>query len=80
MTRRCIPKRVIGWFARRGRPFKTPLVAGHFKTVTWYKPDPEYVDSRLTEIDKKNVQLILSLESRLRPKKDEQPDAFYGKA
>jgi hypothetical protein len=67
-------------FARRGRPFKTPLVAGHFKTVSWYKPDPAYQDSRLTEIDKKNVQLILSLEQKLRPKKDEAPDAFYGKA
>ncbi|MBK7860920.1 MAG: YARHG domain-containing protein [Archangiaceae bacterium] len=65
-------------FARRGRPFKTPLVQGHFKTVTWYRADPAYKDSRLTDIDKKNVQLILSLEKRLRPPKDEEaPDAFY---
>ncbi len=65
-------------FARRGRPFKTPLVQGHFATVTWYKPDPAYKDSRLTEVDKKNVQLILSLEKKLRPPKEEEPpDAFY---
>jgi hypothetical protein len=65
-------------FARRGRPFKTPLVQGHFKTVTWYRPDPMYKDSQLTEVDKKNVQLILSLEKKLRPPKDdERPDAFY---
>lgn len=68
-------------FARRGRPFKTPLVQGHFATVTWYKPDPAYKDSRLTEVDKKNVQLILSLEKKLRPPKEEEPpDAFYGAA
>lgn len=65
-------------FARRGRPFKTPLVQGHFKTVTWYKPDAAYKDARLTEVDKKNVQLILSLEKKLRPPKEEEPpDAFY---
>ncbi|MBL8955956.1 MAG: YARHG domain-containing protein [Myxococcaceae bacterium] len=64
-------------FARRGRPFKTPLVQGHFKTVAWYKADAEYKDARLTAIDKKNVQLILSLENKLRPPKDEPPDAFY---
>ena len=65
-------------FARRGRPFKTPLVQGHFKTVTWYKADPAYKDARLTDVDKKNVQLILSLEKKLRPPKEEEPpDAFY---
>jgi hypothetical protein len=53
-------------FARRGRPFKTPLVQGFFNTVAWYKSDPEYTDARLTEIDKKNVQLIASLEQRLK--------------
>lgn len=67
-------------FARRGRPFKTPMVQGHFATVTWYKPDPAYKDSRLTEVDKKNVQLIASLEQKLRPPKEEPPDQFYGAA
>ena len=65
-------------FARRGRPFKTPLVQGHFSTVAWYKPDPDYKDARLTEVDKKNVQLIASLEKKLRPPKEEEaPDEFY---
>lgn len=68
-------------FARRGRPFKTPLVQAHFATVAWYRADPAYKDSRLTEIDKKNVQLILSLEKKLRPPKEEEPpDAFIGAA
>lgn len=65
-------------FARRGRPFKTPLVQGHFKTVLWYQADPAYTDARLTDVDKKNVQLILSLEKKLkRDKVDETPDRFY---
>jgi hypothetical protein len=69
-------------FARRGRPFKTPLVQGHFKTVLWYQADAKYDDTRLTEVDKKNVQLILSLEKKLNraSKPDESPDKFYGKA
>jgi hypothetical protein len=69
-------------FARRGRPFKTPLVQGHFKTVLWYQADPKYADSRLTEVDKKNVQLILSLEKKLNraAQPEEPPDKFYMKA
>ncbi|MBI5481424.1 MAG: YARHG domain-containing protein [Deltaproteobacteria bacterium] len=66
-------------FARHGRPFTTDLVKGHFKTVTWYAPDEKYADARLTDIDKKNVKLILSLEDKLkRPApKDERPDGWY---
>jgi hypothetical protein len=69
-------------FARRGRPFKTPLVQGHFKTVLWYAADPKYADARLTELDKKNVQLILSLEKKLNraAQPDEPPDKFYMRA
>jgi hypothetical protein len=53
-------------FARRGRPFETPLVKGHFKTVPWYQPDPKYSDKRLSDVDKKNVKLIQSLEKDLK--------------
>lgn len=53
-------------YARHGRPFETPLVQGHFKTVQWYTPDPKYADSALTPVDKKNVKLIQSLEQQLK--------------
>lgn len=53
-------------FARKGRPFETPLVKGHFKTVQWYAPNPKYADSMLTDVDKKNVKLIQSLERELK--------------
>lgn len=53
-------------FARKGRAFETPLVKGHFKTVQWYAPNPKYSDASLTDIDKKNVKLIQSLEKQLK--------------
>ncbi|MEW5741851.1 MAG: YARHG domain-containing protein [Myxococcota bacterium] len=69
-------------FARRGRPFTTELMKGHFKTVTWYQADEKYSDARLTPTDKKNVKLILSLETKLqRPvRADAPPDGWYGAA
>ncbi|MBM4782591.1 MAG: YARHG domain-containing protein [Archangiaceae bacterium] len=53
-------------FARKGRPFETPLVKGHFKTVAWYEVNPKYSDKLLTDVDKKNVKLIQSLEKQLK--------------
>lgn len=53
-------------FARKGRPFETPLVKGHFKTVEWYAPNPKYADALLTDVDKKNVKLIQSVERELK--------------
>jgi len=53
-------------FARKGRPFETPLVKGHFKTVQWYAPNPKYSDKLLSDVDKKNVKLIQSLERELK--------------
>jgi len=53
-------------FARRGRAFETPLVKGHFTTIKWYAIDPKYTDAKLTDVDKKNVKLIQSLEKQLK--------------
>ena len=57
-------------FARKGRPFETPLVKGHFKTVQWYVADAKYSDKLLTDVDKKNVKLIQSLERELKREAD----------
>lgn len=64
-------------FARRGRPFTTDDMKGHFSTVAWYRADPKYTDARLTAIDKKNVQLIKSLEDSLHVK---ETPRWYGAA
>jgi YARHG domain len=52
-------------YARRGRPFKSDLLKGYFSAVDWYKPDPTYTDARLTALDKRNINVILSVENSL---------------
>ncbi len=63
-------------FARRGRAFETPLVKGHFTTISWYAADPKYSDARLTAVDKKNIKLIQSLERQL--KRADEPNIMMG--
>ncbi len=73
-------------FARRGRPFVTPMLKAHFATVGWYHPDDTYADARLTPVDKKNIALVLSLERQLNRGKKKAPadetnkEAWYGAA
>jgi hypothetical protein len=52
-------------YARRGRPFKSPVLRKHFAHMPWYKEDPAYTDKRLTKNDLRNVKLILSVEQEL---------------
>jgi hypothetical protein len=52
-------------YARRGRPFNSALLQNYFQSVDWYKPDPKYTDARLTPLDKRNINVILSLENSL---------------
>jgi dipeptidyl aminopeptidase/acylaminoacyl peptidase len=52
-------------YARRGRPFKSPLLGGYFKRMEWYKADPTYTDARLTPLDKKNIKIVRSVEDQL---------------
>jgi hypothetical protein len=52
-------------YARRGRPFKSDLIRAYFEAVDWYKADPKYTDARLTDLDKRNINVILSVENEL---------------
>ena len=52
-------------YARRGRPFNSDLLHSYFQAVDWYKPDPKYTDARLTALDKRNINLVLSVENSL---------------
>lgn len=52
-------------YARRGRPFHSDLLRAYFRAVDWYKPDPSYTDDRLTAIDKRNINIVLSVENSL---------------
>jgi len=49
-------------YARRGRAFKSQLLAEYFSRMEWYQPDAAYTDSRLSEIDQRNIKLIRSVE------------------
>ena len=52
-------------YARRGRPFHSQLIKAYFDAVEWYKADPAYTDARLTAIDQRNINVILSVENSL---------------
>jgi WD40 repeat protein len=49
-------------YARRGRPFRSPLLRAYFERLDWYKADPAYTDDRLTPVDRRNIKLVMSAE------------------
>jgi hypothetical protein len=52
-------------FARRGRPFKDPLLREYFGRMDWYKADPRYSDKRLTRQDHRNLKVIQTVEAEV---------------
>lgn len=52
-------------YARHGRPFKSEVLHEYFTTLDWYQPDEKYTDGRLSAVDRKNVQLIQSVENEI---------------
>ncbi|MES2641727.1 MAG: YARHG domain-containing protein [Myxococcota bacterium] len=52
-------------YARHGRPFKSEVLQAYFFNKAWYEPLESYDDGVLTEVDKRNVQLVQSMEDRL---------------
>jgi hypothetical protein len=52
-------------YARHGRPFQSLVLQQYFGNMEWYKPDPAYSDSRLSALDKRNVQVIRSVEDSI---------------
>ena len=52
-------------YARRGRPFKSPIVHEHFRGMKWYQENSSYTDMLLSETDRRNVRLIRSVEEEL---------------
>jgi hypothetical protein len=49
-------------YARRGRPFKSPIVRAHFRGMKWYEENSAYTDKLLSQTDVRNVRLIRSVE------------------
>jgi hypothetical protein len=52
-------------YARRGRPFKSPVIREHFQGMRWYKENAAYTDKLLSATDVRNVRLIRSVEEEL---------------
>ncbi|MBS2029651.1 MAG: YARHG domain-containing protein [Deltaproteobacteria bacterium] len=50
--------------ARRGKAFTVPLLHDYFATKRWYHADPTWND-KVTELDKKNLKIIASVEDDL---------------
>ena len=51
-------------YARHGRTFNSYDLQRFFNNKTWYKPNPNYSDDLLTEIDKYNIELIQKYEAK----------------
>ncbi len=51
-------------YARHGKVFKEPWLQKYFASFDWYKPDPNFTDDSLTEIEKRNIATIAAYEKR----------------
>ena len=51
-------------YARHGRTFNSYDLQRFFNNKTWYKPNPNYSDDLLTDIDKYNIALIQKYEAK----------------
>ncbi len=57
-------------FARYGRKFKDRKLQNYFENQYWYRPDPNYSDSLLTEYDLRCIEFIKGIEkSKMRDDK-----------
>lgn len=52
-------------YARHGREFKSPVLQMYFAEKAWYTPNAAFTEAMLTEVDKRNITLVQSMEDRL---------------
>ena len=52
-------------YARRGKVFtKEPWFQKYFESFAWYKADPEFKDTQLSELEKRNIATIAAYEKK----------------
>jgi hypothetical protein len=51
-------------YARHGKVFKDRWLQGYFKSFSWYKPNPRYTDTTLTEVERQNAAAIAAYEKK----------------
>lgn len=52
-------------YARHGRPFKSEVLQMYFADKAWYAENASFKEAMLSEVDKRNIQLVQSMEDRL---------------
>jgi len=50
-------------FGRHGRIFKDPAIRSYLEARTWYRPNPEFQNSVLTRVERRNLDLIRDAEA-----------------
>jgi hypothetical protein len=50
-------------YARQGYIFESPELMEYFRSMPWYKPDPNFTETLFSNIDKQNVELIKKYEA-----------------
>jgi hypothetical protein len=57
-------------YARHGMTFKDRWLDGYFRSMEWYQPDPGYSESRLNDVERRNVKALLAYERGARKAAD----------
>lgn len=52
-------------YARHGRPFKSAVLQLYFADKAWYAERADYTDAALSDVDKRNIAMVQSMEDRL---------------
>lgn len=52
-------------YARHGRKFESEMLKEYFSNKSWYKPDDNYKDSSLSDIENENANMILKREESM---------------
>jgi len=64
-------------FGRHGRIFKDADIKGYLENQPWYKPNPDFKNSMLNDIERKNLDLIRDEEARQHPSIQPGDMRFY---
>ncbi len=51
-------------YARHGKVFKESWLQKYFASFDWYKPNPDFTDASLSQIERKNIATIQAYEKR----------------
>jgi YARHG domain len=65
-------------YAEYGLKFKTSKWQNYFSQFSWYKPQFNNVDSKLTKMDKKNIETIAKEKAKMKGKENDYVNKHKG--